>query len=196
MGVAKLFEDFSDEQDLVQEMFEHSTEELEDIKLKSFEQGYGAGWDDAIKAQQEGMTLLSDTVEASIKDLQMTQEDSLRAFTEATLPLLEGMVSKVLPILADHSFAFAVRSVLEKSLTEATKLPVEIRVAADQQNQVAHALSDKPAAEISLKTDETLAPGQACIGLGASEQQIDLDGLIKEITEAVENFQISVKEGT
>lgn len=193
MGAARLFEDFS-RRDLPADPATTSIEDLEDEKLKSFEQGYGAGWEDAIKAQADSGKLLADTVQQSLIEVGFTREEALQAFIAATRPLLDGLVAKLLPALADRTLPQHVTTLLAKAIEDASDLPVEIRVAPDQHAAVSRALGDRMPDNARLSADADLAPGQACFALGTSEKQIDLPELIAEIGEAVEAFYNSVQE--
>ncbi len=195
MASTRLFEDFGRKQVAVQPSASTTTDEdIEDLKLKAFEQGYGAGWDDAIKAQADSGKLLADTVQQSLLDARVTSEGAHQAFISATRPLLEGLIGKILPALADRTLPEHVAGLLVKAIEEASDLPVEIRVSPEQQGAVSRVLEDKMPENSKIIADESLAAGQACFALGTSEKQIDLPELISEISQAVEAFYNSVQE--
>ena len=195
MGNARLFEDFGRKEVKAQSTAATtSDEDLEDLKLKAFEQGYGAGWDDAVKAQADGGMLLAETVQQALLDVRFTRDDAMQAFIPATRPLIDGLIAKILPAMADATLPQHVAGLLGKAMEEASDLPVEIRVAPDQLAAVSRVLDGRMPDNASLAPDDTLAPGQACFALGTSEKQIDLPELISEITQAVEAFYNSVQE--
>jgi flagellar biosynthesis/type III secretory pathway protein FliH len=196
MGTSRLFEDFSQRKAPEKQKSASTSmiEDLEDQKLKSFEEGYGAGWDDAIKAQHDSGKLLVDTVQQSLIEARLVREDALQAFISATRPLLDGLVRKVLPALAEQTLPHHVAGLLSRAIEEAADLPLEIRVAEDQHAAVARLLEDRMPETARLVADPDLAAGQACCALGQSEKQIDLPGLLAEITDAVEAFYNSIQE--
>lgn len=194
MGRGRLFEDFSRPATPEPANQASLAENLEDEKLKSFEQGYGAGWEDAIRAQADSGKLLADTVQQSLIAARLTREDALKSFIAATRPLLDGLVDKILPEIADRTLPRHVAGLLAKAVEDASDLPVEIRVSPDQHWAVAGALDGHMPDNARISADADLAAGQACIALGTSEKQIDLPELISEITEAVAAFYNSVQE--
>lgn len=195
MGSARLFEDFGRrELPAPQAESAPSEEDLEDLKLKSFEQGYGAGWDDAVKAQAESGHLLAETVQQSLLDARMTREQAFKAFIAASHPLIDELVTKILPVVADRTLPQHVVALLNKAIEDASDLPVEIRVSPDQHAAASRVLDGRMPDTASLTADESLAPGQACFALGPSEKQIDLPELISQISEAVDAFYNSVQE--
>lgn len=194
MGNARLFEDFGRTSAPVQATADSTAEEMEDLKLKSFEQGYGAGWDDAIKAQAETGKLLVDTVQQSLMDARFTRDQAMQSFIAATRPLLDQLVAKILPELGKRMLPHHVSALLTKAIEEASALPVEIRVSEDQHAAVSRLLDGKLPENASLVADPSLEAGQACCALGSSEKQVDLPGLVSEIADAVEAFYNSVQE--
>ncbi len=194
MGNARLFEDFGQRGAPEQSAAESAIEDLEDQKLKSFEQGYGAGWEDAIKAQADSGKLLVETVQQSLMDARLTRDQAMQSFIAATRPLIDGLVGKILPELADRTLPQHVSRLLANAIEEASSLPVEIRVSQDQYSAVARLLEGEMPENAVLVADPELASGQACCALGSSEKQVDLDGLVDEITDAVAAFYNSVQE--
>lgn len=194
MGSARLFEDFGRQTVPAKPSASTAIEELEDEKLKSFEQGYGAGWEDAIKAQADSGRLLVETVQQSLIEARFTREEAMQAFLAAARPLLDGLVAKILPALGEATLPQHVSALLAKALEEASNLPVVIRVSEDQHAAVARLLSSGLPENISLVADPDLASGQACCALGTSEKQVDLPGLVSEISDAVEAFYNSIQE--
>ena len=194
MGTARLFEDFGQRNAPAQSASANAAEELEDQKLKSFEQGYGAGWDDAVKAQADNGKLLIETVQQSLLEARFTREEAMHSFVEAVRPLLDGLVTKVLPAVAEQALPQHVSTMLSKVVEEAVDLPVEIRVSEDQHAAVEQLLQDRMPENASLVADPDLASGQACCALGSSEKQVDLPELISEISDALKAFYNSFQE--
>lgn len=194
MGTARLFEDFGRRKAPAQSAAAAAIEDLEDQKLRSFEQGYGAGWDDAMKAQADSGKLLVDTVQQSLLDARLTRDEAMQSFVAATRPLIDGLVGKILPALAERTLPQHVSNLLAKVIEEASDLPLEIRVSPDQHAAVARLLEGRMPENATLLADSDLSAGQACCALGTSEKQVDLPGLVAEITEAVEAFYNSVQE--
>lgn len=195
MANTRLFEDFGRKPQAAQPSVPAtSAEDIEDLKLKAFEQGYGAGWDDAIRAQADSGKLLTETMQQSLLDARLTSDAAQKAFISATRPLIESLIGKILPAIAERTLPEHVAGLLVKAIEEASDLPVEIRVSPDELAAVSRILDGEMPGNSRIAADEDLERGQACFALGTSEKQIDLPELISEISAAVESFYHSVQE--
>jgi flagellar assembly protein FliH len=165
---------------------EADTERLEDEKLRSFEQGYGAGWEDAIRAQEQANRMLLDTVEKGIAETQVTRDEVLQDFMQSAMPLFEAMIAAILPQLAQRNFGYKIVEILEKSVSDACDKPVEVVVSRDQENAVRAALADSDLSEVVVRAEPSLGSGQSRLKLGASEKSLNIPEIMTEI-EALQN---------
>lgn len=195
MALAKMFEDFGHSHADPDTAPSRSSDQLEDEKLKSFEAGYGAGWDDAITAQNEGNRKLDEAMHQALLDMSATKQEVLESYILAMREVMEQIVDRVLPELADHSLRGHVLFLLEKAVTDHSDLPVEIRVPPSQKAAVSTAIGAHLDKGARVTAEPELLPHQALISLGPTETKIDLDGLIGEVREALNNFHDSVKQG-
>ena len=62
MAISHLLEDFGTNSDLPGPLTMMSPEDIEDVRLGAFEQGYSAGWEDALSAQSRDRARLSETL--------------------------------------------------------------------------------------------------------------------------------------
>ena len=75
----------------------------EDARLASFEDGYKAGWDDAIAAQDKETARIRADFARSLEDLGFTYTEAHRHVLNAIEPLLRDMVCKVMPRMAHRA---------------------------------------------------------------------------------------------
>ena len=97
MAIAHLLEDFSPPlaEDGPAKMM--SAVALEDQRLLSFEQGYSAGWDDAISAQTQGQKQASLALARTLEDASFTYHEALSQFSSSVEPLFTALFERVLP---------------------------------------------------------------------------------------------------
>ena len=74
------------------------------LQLDAFEEGYRAGWDDAIKAQSDDRTRISEFAQ-NLQDLSFTYHEAYSHAINAMTPLLEDIVRSVLPKIAHEAWA-------------------------------------------------------------------------------------------
>ena len=188
MTVARLFEEFGADRAEAAPAPDEMTEALEDEKLKSFEEGYGAGWEDAIKAQAEGERLLFDAMRKSLEETHLTCDDVLQTYMRALHPVLAEMALKVLPTIAAQTLADHVVAALQDLARDAAELPVRIVVSPDQERILAKRMAVLQGLEAKLVADPHMGPGQAALRLGETEKLIDLDDVVAGISDAIDAF--------
>lgn len=165
-----------------------SESELEGQKLESFEKGYRAGWDDAIKAQGDESKRISSALGQHLQDLSFTYHEAYNNIMTSVTPLLNELVESVLPALARATLGQHIAEQLEQISRDSAGLLVEIAVNPSKRDAVAPLLEQDFGFPLSLVTDDTLSEEQADLRFNGQEKQIDLGDLIASVTEAVEGF--------
>lgn len=188
MVVAHLLEDFGKFDLVDQKTFSLSLEGLEDQRLESFELGYQAGWDDAVQAQADERKHVSAALSRNLKDLSFTYHEALQAFSEALRPLLEQMVTSVLPEMARASLGFNIVEQLTLLALEHGNNDVSIRVSPHNQVAVAALVNGQLSFPFTLETDVQLADGQVELSVGPAERQINTDEIANGVSDAISSF--------
>ncbi|WP_226625734.1 ABC transporter ATP-binding protein [Alloyangia pacifica] len=162
--------------------------EIETAKLDAFDTGYRAGWDDAIKAQSEDAGRIASDFAQNLQDLGFTYNEAYRQVLEGVTPLLEEMLQALLPRMLHETLGLHLRDQLTALAQEIAHRAVVIAVAPGTSARIAPLLEQDFGFPLRLEEDETLAEGQADLRFGETERQIDLSGLLEEVTRAVEGF--------
>ena len=186
MSIAHLLEDF----DATQNGSEITITDisLEDVRLTAFENGYQAGWDDAIKAQTEDARRITADLTQNLRDLRFTYEEAHTAVTQALKPLLDQMVSAVLPRLARESLGPRITEMLHDLAQDQGRLTTEIAASPEDIQRLTHLLEGGPDLQVGLTEDNTLAPGQVSLRFGEAEHEIDLAEMLEGIDAAIHAF--------
>ncbi|WP_299592099.1 hypothetical protein [uncultured Tateyamaria sp.] len=188
MTASHLFEDFGDAK--AQERFSSRmpVEDIEDQKLESFENGYQAGWDDAVAAQTETLSFVSSGLANSLQNASFEYHE-LRATLNASVETIIGqVVDVVLPQIANASLGAHVREKMAALTRKNLDRDIEIVVAPESEAAVRTALDDDPPKPFVLITDELLAPTQVVLRLDRNEAELHLDRAVAEISAAVTSF--------
>ncbi|WP_299936119.1 ABC transporter ATP-binding protein [uncultured Pelagimonas sp.] len=162
--------------------------DLEGQKLEAFENGYRAGWDDAVKAQSDDRSRISSAFGQHLQDLSFTYHEAYSQVMNAMAPLLDEMVAALLPQMARETLGHHIVEQLRSMAQEIGALKVVVAVAPSNTESVAPLLEGEFSFPIQLIEDDTLADEQADIRLGQTEKQIDLGDLIASVSEAVDGF--------
>ncbi|MBS0125744.1 ABC transporter ATP-binding protein [Thetidibacter halocola] len=162
--------------------------EIEAHRLAAFEEGYRAGWDDAVKAQSADQAALSDGLRQALQDMSFTYHEAYGQMMTAITPLLEDLVQVLLPGMARATLGAHVVQTLKDLSHEIGALDVELAVSPDAMEAVAPLLEQDFGFPIRLVADSALSTEQADLRFGQSERQIDLAELLNTVTEAVQGF--------
>ncbi len=162
--------------------------EIEAQKLESFETGYRAGWDDAVKAHSEDHTRVSSAFAQNLQDLSFTYHEAYSQVVAAITPLLEEMVNVLLPQIARDGLGQHIVTQLQDMASEVGTFEVVIAVSPLNAPAVAALLDEDFGFPLRLEEDATLGEGQADIRFGETEKQIDLSDVLQSVSNAVQGF--------
>ena len=161
---------------------------LEEAKLMAYDQGYGAGWEDAATAQSEDQTRLRADLARNLQSLGFTYQEARVHVLRAIEPLLLEMVNRLLPVLARDTLAPVVLEKLMPLAEEMAEAPVTLVLNPASRPAVEALLAQATGLPVTMLDEPSLSEGQAYLRLGASETHVDLDRATAEITAAVRGF--------
>ena len=163
-----------------------SDETLETERLESFDKGYRAGWDDAIKAKTDEGTQLADGVIQNLQDLSFTYHDVHAQILSNIGPLFDEILNKILPSLARDTLGAHVADQLTRIARDMGPVQIEIAVAPGAAERVSQ-LVNGAATSLPIKVVEAadVPEGRADMRLGRKEISIDLSDVTAQITQAV-----------
>lgn len=161
---------------------------LEEARLAAYEQGYGAGWDDAVSAQSQEQQRLRADLARNLQSLAFTYHEARSHVLRAVEPLFEMVLDRILPDLARRALAPRIVAALRPLVAEAADAPIHLTVAPSARPAVEAALAETPSLPLEIIEEETLGEGQAVLRLGRSETRVDLDRAVADITTAVRGF--------
>ncbi|SPH23428.1 hypothetical protein DEA8626_02491 [Defluviimonas aquaemixtae] len=181
--------------DLTDERVELGQAELEECRLAAYEQGYTAGWDDAVAAQDQEVAKLRADLGRNLQDLSFTYHEAHSHVLRTLEPLLKDMVSKVLPAIAHESLAPVVLEHLRPMAKDLAGRPVALVANPANRELLERTVIADAKFPVAFREEPSLGDGQVYLRLGDEESRIDLDGVIKAIADAVSGFfQIEKQE--
>ena len=188
MSLTHLFQDFGTLKSTKAGMLSMTAEEIEDLKLQSFEGGFQAGWEDAVKAQAETHSHVSAALAASLHSASFEYHE-LRATLNASVQnIMVHVVDTILPMAARASLGGHIRDFVTSASQDALDCPIEIVVAPECEEVVRRVLSTDLQDPFELVGDPGMSESQATIRLGSQESEINLDKTVAEIALAVATF--------
>ena len=161
---------------------------LEEQKLEAFEKGYQAGWDDSTKSGSDDSRRISADFEQNLQDLSFTYQEAHVASLNALKPLLDQIVSTVLPAMVQKTLGSQISELLHDLAKKHGSQPIEIVVAPANSATISDLLNQNTQHDITFVEEPSLADGQVYIRFGSQEREINLNEVLTSIDQAVVGF--------
>ncbi|WP_291728131.1 ABC transporter ATP-binding protein [Leisingera sp. F5] len=194
MTIAHLLEDFGMNTSAEPALPAVSEELIEEQRLASFENGYSAGWDDAVTAKDQESSRISAELANSLEDLSFTYHEAQSQLLDSLDPMFKVLTSAVLPDAMAASFGHHIVDQLAEMAKGQTGQPMQIVVAPGEAAPVRSLLPDNFSVPVTVQEDSVLSPGQAYLRIGSTECEINCDALLESIQDSIEAFTYHAKE--
>lgn len=194
MAISHLLEDFS-LKTLEKEPTTLMTEDgLEDVKLASFEQGYKAGWDDAIRAQADDQSRIISALGQNLEDLSFTYQEALVQMMAAIEPVFQSLVETVLPEAMMQTIGLQIVEQCRELAADQLDQPVKLVVPVGSGAAIRPALQKNLAMKVDIQESDRIDAGQVFLRVGDREREIDTSRLLSRLRESIEAFSYSLSE--
>ncbi|MFE3836755.1 flagellar biosynthesis protein [Pseudogemmobacter sonorensis] len=171
---------------------------IEEAKLAAYEQGFQAGWDDAVAAQSEDIARIRADLGRNLQALSFTYHEARAHVLGALEPLLIEVVGRILPETSRETLAPMVVERLMPLAEAGSDQPVTLvlnpvsRAAVERLTE--GLVADATGLPLRIEEEPSLGEGQAFLRLGAEEARIDLGRTTHEIATAVRAFFTLLQE--
>lgn len=159
-----------------------------EAKVASFEQGYSAGWDDAVAAQQDDQTRIRADLARNLQSLSFTFQDARSHVLQAIRPLILEMVNRLLPEVAREALAPTVLEAVMPLADTLADAPLTLVLNPSVRRQVEELLAQVPGLPMVIDEEPTMPDGQVYIRFGSAETKVDLAQATADIAIAVRAF--------
>lgn len=170
------------------EMIVTDSGHFEEIKLASFEEGYTAGWEDAVAAHVEEQARLSEDLARNLQGLAFTYHEARDHVLRAVEPLIVQMASQLLPRLAAASLGPILVETMRPHMAAATEMPITLVINPAVRPVVELLVAANGSVPVDIAEDPSLTEGQALIRFAQAETRVDLDHATSAILAAVDDF--------
>lgn len=151
-----------------------------------YEDGYQAGWDDAVRAQAEDQARIGAEFARNLQEMSFTFHEARAHVIQSMEPLIDELVGTIFPALAADSLVLTIREELRPLIAESADAPVDLMVGPGGRAVLESQVAQLGNAAIRLVEEPTLVEGQAYLRIGKTERQIDLSGALERIRNAVD----------
>ncbi|NHB76640.1 flagellar biosynthesis protein [Rhodobacter calidifons] len=161
---------------------------VEEAKVAGFEQGYTAGWDDAVAAQQGDQARLRADLARNLQSLAFTFQDARSHVLQSIRPLMLEMINRLLPEVARAALAPTVLEALSPIAADLADTPLTLVLNPAVRSQVEDLVAEATGLPMVIEEEPSLPEGQVYIRFGTSETKVDLSQVTAEIAAAVRAF--------
>lgn len=161
---------------------------VEEAKVASFEQGYSAGWDDAVAAQQGDQTRIRADLARNLQSLSFTFQDARSHVLQAVKPLILEMINRLLPEVAREALAPTVLEAVMPIAEDLADAPLTLVLNPAVRAQVEDLVTQATGLPMVIEEEPTMPDGQVYIRFGTSETKVDLAQVTTDIAIAVRAF--------
>ena len=193
MSIAHLLEDFTLQAGGGQ-LHVLDEDALEEQRLASFEQGYSAGWEDAVEAQEQSRGHVSADLAKSLEDMSFTYHEVVSRMVQSLEPMFHSLTQAILPEALDHGFAPRLAEQLTDMAREQIGQPMQVFVPAGSAAEVEAMIPAELSSPVQVIEDPSLEAGQARLKVGISQREVDCSGLLAAIDEAFQAYVFQAKE--
>ncbi|KIN65939.1 ABC transporter, ATP-binding [Sulfitobacter noctilucae] len=194
MSVSHRYQSFDVDASAIGTGSNQTDDQLEDIRLTGFEAGYQAGWEDAVKAQVDADAKLTADFVNTLQDMSFTYHEAYAKLNEGMKPLFAQLVAKLLPEVAAQSLGVHVLSQISALTAAESGSTIEIVVSPAKEAAVRKLLDDQAAVPFVLATEASMTAGQVYLRAGSTEREINLDAVLKGISDAISAFVHTAQE--
>ncbi len=161
---------------------------VEEAKVASFEQGYSAGWEDAVAAQNGDQNRIRADLARNLQSLAFTFQDARSHVLQSIRPLILEMVERLLPEVARLALAPTVVEVLTPMAEELADAPLTLVINPAARGEVEDLVAKATGLPMVIEEEPSLPEGQVYIRFGATETKVDLSQVTADIAAAVRAF--------
>lgn len=167
---------------------------LEEQRLAAFEQGYGAGWDDAMNARDSSRKQVSDELGNSLEDMSFTYHEAMTRMTLSLEPMFQSLIDVVLPQMIDHSMAARLTEQLCEMARAQIEQPIQVMVPEGSAAAVEALIPAELPTAPQVIEDSSLQAGQARLQVGISRREVDCSALLAAVAQAFDAYVFEAKE--
>lgn len=129
-----------------------------------------------------------------LRDLGFTFHEARAHVMRGVLPFLRAVTRTILPRAVHQTLGARLEEEIRDLAEDAADLPILLRAAPGESGPMRDCIAEVPGLPIDLAEDDSVPPGQLFLILGRAEVNIDLDGPVARLTEALDALDMDMKE--
>lgn len=180
MGALLKLESFDDGRMLSDES-PLDTQAAEALRASAFEQGYGAGWTDALDQMRNEDALRRTAAEEALQTISFGFHEARAALETCFIDLCTQMVAKVLPTLVPQGLSELARQELCTLAASGFDGRLELLCCENSIDALQELASGISGIDIKLIVEPSFSDAQILLRVNQNERMIDLDGVLSAL---------------
>lgn len=166
-----------------------------DAATGAYEQGYNAGWDDALAQIAEEKGRIGETLAERLSLVEQTRDEAMAQMLRALEPLLNDVFDKVLPRAVDRGF---LRRLLQEAeaVLEETNASLTLLVTPEEVAALDALVASRPDLSdvVKVKAEPALALSQAILAWEGGQKRLDLQSAMSALEAAFQDLTQTIPD--
>lgn len=155
--------------------------QAEKLRETAFEQGYAAGWQDALEHMRHEDALRRIAAEEALQTISFSYNEAHAALQKSFLDLTGVLLDKLMPELVRLALPARLAKELAEITARQTTLPLCIRCAPGAVATLGPIVDAASGIEITLVPEPSFTEAQVALSIGAQERRIDFDMMLESL---------------
>ncbi len=162
-----------------------------------YEEGYNAGYDDAMAQVEAEQGRLAETFAERLMGLDLDRRAAMGTALTALEPAMREIFDRLLPHAAERSFLPILMQEI-RSAFEGDAVAMTVLVAPEDHARLVRLLerADFGSERVTVRSEPALSINQALLRWEGQERRVDLEGVLTALDDALETFLSTMDRGT
>lgn len=162
-----------------------SAAEAEAIRVEAYEKGYKSGWDDAVGTAEKEQRAIGEELSRNLRDLGFTYFEAREEILGGLRAFLEELLESLFPALMAETVLAATAEHLSDIAEPLMAGEFTLFVSPDDAGPIRALLPIPGHADLEIREEPALAPGQAQLKTASREVTIDAERIVARLREAL-----------
>lgn len=164
----------------------YDAHQAEQLRETAYEQGYGAGWQDALSHMRNEDVLRATAAQEALQALAFGYHEARSALQDDYLRLLANMFDALLPDISGQLLTERVRTEVDALLAQGVPDRLTVHCAAAMRPALEKLFASQPTLKVDLKPVLDCPDAQIMLSISAQERVVDFSGFSNALRDAID----------
>ncbi|MGP9789381.1 hypothetical protein [Roseinatronobacter sp. NSM] len=159
-------------------------EAAEKLRESAYEQGYGAGWQDALAQLRDEDALRQSAALEALQAISFTYNEAHATLEASFMSLTRTLLETLVPEVLRLSLPGLVLESLQQAASRDTRVPLHLYCAPQVRATLEQVVAAVPGLEVQLLDEPSYSEAQVSLRLDDQQNNIDLDSVLAQLQAA------------